>query len=212
MGSHPYGTLSARRDPYVELRTRRDTIGDRPVTPTQRHVPSALGTRQHRGESLVHVTPASSDVTRVTRAPHVDGQQSRTILIVSDGAPPHALIERACGSAGGSTRFVRRSTWQPLVTDDAEPLPHDAVVVIATLLTCGKAHPWRGTPRFQEVMRRTILVAPLRQDAGVAMVAACGLGGFVALSDVSTHLSPAVRDLFARTVAARPRTTRRFAR
>jgi hypothetical protein len=98
---------------------------------------------------------------------------------------------------------VRHRDWQPLVADDAVPLSDNTIVVIATLYTCGKANLWRGLPRFQEVMRRTILVAPLRADAGAAMVAACGLGGFVPLSEIATDLAPAVDALAARTPAAR---------
>lgn len=152
----------------------------------------------------MHVTRSSSDVSRPTRSGR---RQSTTVLIVTDGAPPHALVEHACGRlgrrVGGHTRFLRRNDWQPLVEDDAEPLPDDAVVVIATLYTCTKALPWRGRPRFQEVMRRTILVAPLRQDVGAAMVAACGLGGFVPLAKISTHLAPAVHTLAVQSLAAR---------
>jgi len=148
----------------------------------------------------VHATRSSSDAIRPPRSAR---QHPATVLIVSDGAPPHALIEHACTGADDTTRFVRLSDWQPLVANDSISLPDDAVVVIATLLTCGKAVAWRGQPRFQEVMRRTILVAPLPTDAGAALVAACGLGGFVPLSEITTHLAPAVTALAARTPAAR---------
>ena len=148
----------------------------------------------------MHATRSSSDAIRPARSAR---QHPATVLIVSDGAPPHALIEHACTGADGTTRFVRHSDWQPLVADDAISLPDEAVVVIATLLTCGKAVAWRGQPRFQEVMRRTILVAPLPTDVGAAFVAACGLGGFVPLSKITTHLAPAVEALAARTPAAR---------
>lgn len=155
----------------------------------------------------MHVIPASPRISSVTSR---DGSANAVrffdiadldVIVVADGSPPHAALERALAAGRleptGSARCTRLLDWEPLLTDAPAWDADHRVIVIAVLLTCGMTQRWRTHPHFPDVMRRAILVAPLPHDAGTAIVAACGLGGFVALDRIESELGAAVRELSA---------------
>ena len=158
----------------------------------------------------MYVIPPSSHVNDVIRRKGVARHEGRrdadghtasrpALILVADGAPPPATVEHALGDPQRFSRRLHLRDWRLLLDDDFDPAFEEAVIVIAVLTTCGNMDPWRRRPRFGEVMRRAILVAPLRPDAGAAVVRACGLGDFVPLDRIETALRPAV-DALARRI------------
>lgn len=156
------------------------------------------------------VIPPSSHVNDVIRRKGVARHEGRrdadghtasrpALILVADGAPPPATVEHALGDPQRFSRRLHLRDWRLLLDDDFDPAFEEAVIVIAVLTTCGNMDPWRRRPRFGEVMRRAILVAPLRPDAGAAVITACGLGAFVPLDRIETALRPAV-DALARRI------------
>lgn len=150
----------------------------------------------------MHVTASSSAIRRL--APPSDAP----LILVADGSPPHAHLERALLGALPATPRLWRHDWESLLTDDAVEASDRSVIVVAVLITPSRIQSWRQHPGFSAIMRRAILVAPLPRDAGEAVVGACGLGSFVPLDHITTDLGRAVEALACRLSAPPPSPSR----